>query len=78
MSTMEIMCLIALTTLTNLGCFLIGAKTGQKVIKNEPIELPNLNPIDIVKNYEQKREEDKKEKEYRENLEAINNYDGNI
>lgn len=79
---METILLIAVVGTLIIVAFFIGARVGQKVVKNEPIELPNINPLNIplniVSNYEQKREEEKIQKDYRDNLEAINNYDGNI
>lgn len=76
MTTMEILCLMAVTGFLNVACFLIGAKTGQKVVKDEPIELPKINPVQVIRDIEHKREQDKADEEYRHNLEVINNYDG--
>ena len=78
MSVLEIILLILGIGLNDVLCFLIGARTGQRVVKGEDVELPNINPIQAVKNYEERKEEDKRAKDYRDNLEAINNYDGNI
>lgn len=78
MNVIELLILMIGIGLMNVLCFLIGARTGQKVANNKEVELPTINPIQAVKNYEQKREEEQVQKEYRDNLEAINNYDGNI
>lgn len=75
---METILLIAVVGALVIVAFFIGARVGQKVVNKEPLELPNINPLNIVSNYEQKREEEKIQKDYRDNLEAINNYDGNI
>ena len=76
MSVIEIILLILGIGIMNILCFLIGAKTGQKVVKNEPIELPKINPVQVIRDMEQKKEQAKADEEYRHNLEVINNYDG--
>ena len=78
MTTIEMLLLIAGIGLLNVLCFLIGAKTGQRIVNNEPVELPNINPMQAIKDYQEKKAEEKIEEEYKANLEAINNYDGNI
>lgn len=40
--------ILAVGTL-NVACFFIGAKVGQKVVKDEPLELPSLNPLEKVR-----------------------------
>lgn len=76
MSTMEIMCLMAITTVFNTGCFLMGVKTGQRVIKGEEVTLPNLNPIKAIETYKEDRRQKKEEENFNINLENIDNYDG--
>lgn len=78
MKVYEIILLILGIGLNDVLCFLIGAKTGQKVVKDEPIELPKINPVQVIRDMEQKREQDKANEEYKYNLEQINNYDGNV
>ena len=39
--------ILAVGTL-NVACFFIGAKVGQKVVKDEPLELPSLNPLEKI------------------------------
>ena len=76
MSVIEIIILILGIGLINVLCFLIGAKTGQKVVKGEEVELPTLNPIEAVRQYEEKKELKQEEENYRIMMENINNYDG--
>ena len=76
MSTMEIMCLIGLTTLLNLCCFYFGVKTGQRVVKGEEVTLPNLNPVKAIETYKEDRRQKKEEENFNINLENIDNYDG--
>ena len=57
-------------------CFFMGARVGQKVVRGEVIETPNLNPI---KAYQEKQEK-KAAKEEQDKIEAImrniERYDG--
>ena len=76
MSTLEILILIVSIGLMNVLCFLIGARTGQKAVKGEDITLPNLNPIEAVKSYEEKRQEEIEEYNFNTNLENLEMYDG--
>jgi hypothetical protein len=49
---------------------------GQKADKGEPIELPKVNPMEIVKEHRERREAEKQQ-EWRETvLKNIENYDG--
>lgn len=56
--------LVAIIGAMNIICFFIGARTGQKVVKNEPIEVKT--PVEIIKEKiedravkrEQQREQD--------------------
>ncbi len=47
--------LLLIMGMTNVLCFMIGAKVGQKVVKGEPVELPSLNPMDAVREHQSKR-----------------------
>lgn len=73
---METIILIVSIGILNILCFFVGAKVGQKVVNKEELKLPSLNPMQAVRSYEEKKEEEQKEKDYKDNLEAINNYNG--
>lgn len=70
----ETIILIAVVSILNTVCFFIGAKVGQKVSNNETIKLPTLNPMEIYKEQESKRELSKEMEEIEKTLENINNY----
>ncbi len=76
MSTLEILILIVGIGLINVLCFLIGARTGQKTSKGEDITLPNLNPVEAVRTYEESRQQKKEEDNFNTMLENIEVYDG--
>jgi hypothetical protein len=59
-----------------IGCFLIGAKVGQKVNKGEDIELPTVNPFEAYRKREAKKEADKEQERIDTILRNIENYDG--
>ncbi len=56
--------------------FFVGAKVGQKVVKGETIETPNLNPIDIIHQQKEKREARAEKEKYDTILKNIDSYDG--
>ena len=60
----------------NILCFMIGASIGQKAVKGERIETPNLNPVTAVQNAVEKYEEDKKERQLETILDNIDSYNG--
>jgi hypothetical protein len=65
---------IGIICLSNIICFYLGAKTGQKVVNKEPLEIPTIPKV-----IEKKKEERaiKREKQREEIiLENIDNYDG--
>lgn len=70
----------ALTILTlgfiNLACFLMGAKVGQTVSKGETVEIPTINPMEIYRKNEAKREAQKEQERLDTILQNIENYDG--
>ena len=64
----------------NLACFIVGAKVGQSVARDEKIETPKFNPIKAVNKAiteHREKEEAKAEKEKLETiLRNIERYDG--
>ena len=52
---MEILLVVTVGAMC-IGCFLVGARVGQKVSKGESLELPSVNPIKAVKEHNEKKE----------------------
>ena len=73
---MEYLIVMALITILNVSCFLIGAMVGQKVVKGEKIELPKLNPMEIYKEHQEKKEVEKEKDKLETILRNIERYDG--
>ena len=72
---MEVL-LLAVMGVTNILCFVIGAKVGQKVTKGEPVELPNLNPIEAYREHEARKEAEREQDRINTILRNIEGYDG--
>lgn len=72
---MEVL-LMALLTLSNILCFVIGAKVGQKVSKGEEVQLPTVNPMEVYREHKEQREVERKQRELDTIMRNIDNYDG--
>lgn len=73
---METILLMTYTGILNIVCFYIGAKVGQKVVKNQELKLPTVNPIQIMQEHEEKREVAKEMEDLETMLRNVDNYDG--
>lgn len=73
---METIILVVLMGAMNLLAFLIGARTGQKVVNNQPIELPKLNPLEVYREVKDKEKAAKDNARMQASLENIDNYTG--
>ncbi len=72
---MEIL-LLLIVSISNIVCFVVGAKIGQKVDKGESIELPSINPMEVIREHQSRREEERVQKRVETILENIEAYDG--
>ena len=72
---MEVLLLLVMGAV-NILCFMIGAKVGQSVAKGEKVELPNINPMEIVKEHRAKQEAEYKQNQYDAILHNVDSYDG--
>jgi hypothetical protein len=52
---MESILLLLITGALNIVCFFVGAKVGQKVVKGEEIQAPEINLSNPVKAYREKK-----------------------
>lgn len=67
---------IAIVSAFNILCFVIGAKVGQTVSREEKIELPNLNPIQAIREAHDKREIEREKNRVEKIMQNIDAYDG--
>ena len=72
---MDILLVLTVGTISIVS-FFIGAKVGQKVANGEPIETPNLNPMDAIRRERSKREAEREMNRIETILHNIDNYDG--
>lgn len=67
---------IAVTGLLNLICFVVGAKVGQMVVKDETIKLPSFNPIEAIREHEARKEAEYEQNRIDTIMRNIERYDG--
>ena len=72
---MEIIAILAVGIM-NILCFVIGAIVGQKVSKDEDVELPSINPFEAIRERESRREAEAEQKRIDTILRNIETYDG--
>jgi hypothetical protein len=48
--------LLLVMGITNVFCFLIGAKVGQKVVKGEEVKLPSVDPLKAYREHQNRKE----------------------
>ena len=68
--------LLAVMGLTNIACFMIGAKVGQTVSKGEYIKLPTINPLEVYREHEEKRQAKAEQDKLEAIMQNIEAYDG--
>lgn len=73
---METIILCTLFGVFILLAYTLGLRNGQKVSNNEEIKMPELNPVTVINKQIEKNEDKKKQEEYEEMLNQIDNYDG--
>ena len=72
---MEVL-LLAVMGAVNILCFVVGAKVGMAVKKDEEIKLPSVNPVEAVKEHINKREANIEQDKYEKIMQNIERYDG--
>ena len=72
---MEVLLLLVMG-MTNIFCFMVGARVGQKVAKDEEIKLPSFNPMDAIKAHEAKKEAEYQQSRFDTIMRNIDGYDG--
>ena len=71
---MEVL-LLAVMAASNILCFMIGAKVGQKVAKGEEVKLP-INPLLSARERQTKQEAEFEQNRLNTILQNIDRYDG--
>ena len=73
---METILLVIVIGLVCISSFAVGARIGQKVVKNEEIKLPTLNPVKVVNEIRESKEQQRELEKLKIIAENIDNYDG--
>ena len=73
---MELVLALAVFGAVNIFCFMIGAKVGQTVVSGEKVEIPSLNPMDAIKEHQEKKEAEMELDRVSTILRNIDRYDG--
>lgn len=73
---METNILIITIALINTLCFVIGAKVGQAVQRGKEIEMPRIEPLNAIREFNEKKEQLKEQEKLRIIAENIDNYSG--
>lgn len=76
MEFLFIILLMLVVCTLNVACFFIGAKVGQKVNKGEPLEIPSCNPLEAIREAQDKREADREQKQLDTIMQNLEAYDG--
>lgn len=76
MNYLFVILILAITGILCCICFYIGAKVGQTVIKDREINLPTVNPLKSMREYEERKEAEKKQEQLNTILQNIECYDG--
>lgn len=71
-----IVVLVAVICLTNIACFVAGAKVVQKVSRDETIEIPTIDPLKAYREHEARREAKAEQDRFDTIMQNIESYDG--
>ena len=67
---------LAVMGVVNVLCFVVGARVGQKVSKDEEIKLPSLNPVEVVKGHREKSKAQAEQERIETIMQNIETYNG--
>lgn len=73
---MEVLLMMAVLAASNIVCFMVGARVGQKVTNGEEVELPKIDPMQAVRDHRAKKEAEMEQNKVCTILRNIDNYDG--
>ena len=73
---METNTIIIATGLINALCFVLGARIGQSVQKGKEIEIPRIQPLNAIREYNEGKEQRKEQERLKVIAENIDNYNG--
>ena len=68
--------MLAVMGLTNIACFIIGAKVGQTVTHGKDIEVPTINPMEAYRKHEARKAAQAEQERVDTIMRNIESYDG--
>ncbi len=74
--TLELILFCSIFGLIIIAAYTLGLRNGQKLIKKEEITVPNINPIKVVEQIKETKENKKEQVAYDIMMSNIDNYDG--
>ena len=72
---MEVL-LLGIMCLSNILCFMIGAKVGQAVSKGERVELPKIDPLKAARERQERQEAEREQDRIDTIMRNIDSYNG--
>ncbi len=72
---MEIL-LVLITGALCVACFFVGARVGQAASKGERIELPKVDPLKPIREYQDRKKAKAEQERYEVILRNVESYDG--
>ena len=72
---MEVLIMLVMGAV-NILCFLVGAKTGQAVQKGEEVKMPSVNPLQAVREHNEKKQAQMEQDKLDTIMRNIECYDG--
>lgn len=63
-------------SVSNILCFVIGAKVGQTIVKGERVEIPNLNPLKAIRENNARKAVEAEHDKLHTILRNVEHYDG--
>ena len=72
---MEVLLIVVVGAL-NIVCFFVGAKVGQQVSRGEEIKLPEVNPMQVIRERQDKKAAEYEQSKFDTVMRNIEVYDG--
>ncbi len=76
MEVVILLSILLIFAVSNIVCLIIGTKLGQTVAKGEPVELPSVNPLKVIREREERREAKAEAERVETIMQNIEGYDG--
>lgn len=74
MEALFVLLFMVIMAASNIFCFLIGARVGQKVVKGEEVKLPD--PVDAIREHQSNKAMKQKMSQFETIMHNVDTYDG--